>query len=102
MSLSGIVLRKKTCRGVDEKMFTLGNANCEKSIAHIERHPLMVAPANPLLLLNAEEQDRKFWFDGCLQGFCPLSWLEAAWTCVSLCTGGFLVSNQHWGCLARY
>ena len=95
MSLSGIVLRKKTCWGVDEKMFTLGNANCEKVIAHTERHPPTAAPANPLLLLNAEEQDRKFWFDGCLQGFCPLSCLAAAWTYVSLGTGGFLVSNQH-------
>ena len=88
--------------GMDEKMFTLGTANCEKVIAHTGRHPLMVAPANPLLLLNTKEQDRKCWFDGCPQGFCPLSWLAAAPTCVSLHTGGTLVSNQHWKCLVCY
>ena len=79
--------------GMDEKMFTLGTANCEKVIAHTGRHPLMVVPANPLLLLNAKEQDRKCLFDGCLQGFCLLSWLAAVRTWVYLHTGGFLVSN---------
>lgn len=83
-------------------MFTLGTANCEKVIAHTGRHPLTVAPADPLLLLNAEEQDWKCWFDGCPQGLCPLSWLVAARIYVPLRTGGFLVSNQHWKCLARY
>ena len=88
--------------GMDEKMFTFGTANCEEVIAHTGRHPLMVAPANPLLLLNAEEQDRKCWFDGCPQGLCSLPWLAAARACVSLRAGDFLVSNQHWRCLACY